>query len=429
MKFPYLHLQLWDRDVLKWNDCAGEGAIDLGKFYRKAYKRNVAIKMFETKKGGVAKRANKREKLSRQVRDTEDDIPPTEDNDEDDDNVMNPLTSSSLALDGVETEGGVEEQKSDINGRRRASLSVADRENDIAKGFIIGPAVSPHANRLMMPPRNEPDSDDDDYVDGVDSDDDDDFDMDLIDDDDDDDGNKISKSPHKPPQKKRRIFIKHPSYLPPKRMRKKKVSQKKKTGEDPAVPSSAVTSSSWLSRLMFWRKEPAYLLDDDGNFILDEDGNKIVAAENDSSTEDEKSDDNDELRALINSFKNMTGLWDIDPEDSAWYHLVRKDKNDPKAKDIAMGSICFSVQIWPKDKADMMKSGAGRSEPNTNPFCPPPTGRLQFTWNPFVMGAELLGPKVCFYIMALVVCAVFITLMFVCQPFLNIVINLIFVVY
>ena len=117
MKFPYLHLQLWDRDIVKWNDCAGviemmmvmlvvmmlmmmiemmvvmpmmmivmmisrlylfnqlyrrhlttvhitgEGAIDLGRFYRKAYKRNVAIKLFETKKGGVAKRAQKREKL------------------------------------------------------------------------------------------------------------------------------------------------------------------------------------------------------------------------------------------------------------------------------------------------------------------------------------------------------------------------------
>jgi hypothetical protein len=45
MKFPYMHLQLWDRDILKWNDCAGEGVIDLGKYYRKAYKKNVALKV------------------------------------------------------------------------------------------------------------------------------------------------------------------------------------------------------------------------------------------------------------------------------------------------------------------------------------------------------------------------------------------------
>lgn len=31
MKFPYFHLQLWDRDLLKWNDCAGEGVINLGR--------------------------------------------------------------------------------------------------------------------------------------------------------------------------------------------------------------------------------------------------------------------------------------------------------------------------------------------------------------------------------------------------------------
>ena len=49
--------------------------------------------------------------------------------------------------------------------------------------------------------------------------------------------------------------------------------------------------------------------------------------------------------------------------------------------------------------------------------------------NPFVMGAELCGPKICFYVMVVILCAVFITLMFVCQPFLNIVINLIFVIY
>jgi hypothetical protein len=29
-------------------------------------------------------------------------------------------------------------------------------------------------------------------------------------------------------------------------------------------------------------------------------------------------DEDDELKALITSFKNMTGLWDLDPDDSAW---------------------------------------------------------------------------------------------------------------
>ncbi len=66
MKFPYLHLQLWDRDILKWNDCAGEGTIDIGRYYRKAYKRNIALKLFETKKGAAGKRAaKKKDKFSK----------------------------------------------------------------------------------------------------------------------------------------------------------------------------------------------------------------------------------------------------------------------------------------------------------------------------------------------------------------------------
>lgn len=51
-------------------------------------------------------------------------------------------------------------------------------------------------------------------------------------------------------------------------------------------------------------------------------------------------DEDGELKALITSFKNMTGLWDLDPEDSAWYHLEQKDKNDPTIV-VPMGSICY----------------------------------------------------------------------------------------
>jgi hypothetical protein len=35
MKFPYLHIQLWDRDLLKWSDCAGEVVVPLAAYYKK----------------------------------------------------------------------------------------------------------------------------------------------------------------------------------------------------------------------------------------------------------------------------------------------------------------------------------------------------------------------------------------------------------
>ena len=46
-------------------------------------------------------------------------------------------------------------------------------------------------------------------------------------------------------------------------------------------------------------------------------------------------------------------------------------------------------------KAELNKVAGGRSEPNNNPFLPPPVGRLKFTLNPFVMGSQLCGPKLC----------------------------------
>jgi hypothetical protein len=64
---------------------------------------------------------------------------------------------------------------------------------------------------------------------------------------------------------------------------------------------------------------------------------------------------------------------------SSWYHLEQRDKNDP-TKVTPMGSICYSIQIWPKDKAIVMPAGAARTEPNSNPFLPPPVGRLKFSW-------------------------------------------------
>lgn len=40
----------------------------------------------------------------------------------------------------------------------------------------------------------------------------------------------------------------------------------------------------------------------------------------------------------------VSGLWDIDPEDSAWYHLEQRDKNDP-SKVRAMDPTFVSLSL------------------------------------------------------------------------------------
>ena len=139
----------------------------------------------------------------------------------------------------------------------------------------------------------------------------------------------------------------------------------------------------------------------------------------------EKEEKEDDMKQMISMIKNLTGLWEDDPDDSDWLHIEKHDHNNP-GKPESMGYICYSLQIWPKDKANTCPVGTGRSEPNLNPFCPPPVGRLKWSWNPFVLGTQLCGPKICFYFTCCLLCAAFCMLMIFCQPFLNLMINIIF---
>lgn len=48
-KFPYLTLQTWDKDILKWNDCIAEVMVDLGAAFRKVYeKKKEVLKLYES---------------------------------------------------------------------------------------------------------------------------------------------------------------------------------------------------------------------------------------------------------------------------------------------------------------------------------------------------------------------------------------------
>lgn len=40
--------QLWDRDVFKYNDHIAEGQLDLGPYFKKAYKTRDTVKLFPT---------------------------------------------------------------------------------------------------------------------------------------------------------------------------------------------------------------------------------------------------------------------------------------------------------------------------------------------------------------------------------------------
>jgi len=313
MKFPYLYVQLWDRDILKWNDCAGEVTYNLGKYYRKAFKRNIALKLFEKKSGMQATRERKAVKTKKPK------------------------------VDDIGDVDMVVEEEGDVAAGPSTKSSKSVEYPDSSRRL-------PGDDKIQM---------------------------------------ESNPSTHIPPSLEHSASTK---------------------GVKPAIVSQ----------------------DDDSEDDSDEDdtssllGRAKEAGKTKAQLEAEE-DEEEEMKETVDSFKNMTGIWDIDPPDCDWVHLQKKDHNTDKV--VPMGSVAISLQLWPKEKAIAMPSGAARNDPNSNPFLPPPVGRIKWSWNPFVLGAELCGPKLCGYFTCCLFCTAFILLMIFCQPFLNIIINLIFVVF
>lgn len=332
MKFPYLSLQIWDRDLLKYNDCICESTFNMKKYYEKAYRKNVAIKLFETKKGAAAQRekeAKARSKLYN-IPDTNEDIP--EEETENSDGVKSPLGGGDAAAG---------------SGSSSAAVSRAG---------VTGKNTDKYQER-----RDSDDEEDDDKDTGVG----------LL------------------------------GFKP----------------KDSSSSSAPATSSSATDNKTAPSRAAAAAADHDG----DGDGDDTKeGAEGEEEEEEDAEEDAKDTQDLINSIKEMTGLWDLQPADSQWIAMDRLN-HETGVRD-PMGQVCFSVQLWPKDKAVVMPQGGARNEPNSDPFLPPPVGRISFSWNPFVMMMQLCGPSLMAKFLCCVICLGILALLIFCQPVLNILI-------
>ena len=88
--------------------------------------------------------------------------------------------------------------------------------------------------------------------------------------------------------------------------------------------------------------------------------------------------------------KGLDGLT-FDKEDGKkfWVNLMSKDE---KGKMVCNGRLKMSLDILPIKDAKLNPVGGGQSEPNVNPFLPKPFGRIEFSFNPFKMLSQLIGP-------------------------------------
>lgn len=85
------------------------------------------------------------------------------------------------------------------------------------------------------------------------------------------------------------------------------------------------------------------------------------------------------------------GWGDTIADDAKWlpitYHNHKMKRNEYR------GSLAVSVTIVPESETVTRPVGAGRDEPNSNPYLPPPVGRLTFSFNPLSLIWALFGPE------------------------------------
>ena len=88
-----------------------------------------------------------------------------------------------------------------------------------------------------------------------------------------------------------------------------------------------------------------------------------------------------------------------DPDQTKFW--IQCYRNNTKS-----GRILVSLEFMPLWKSEKCTVGKGRSDPNVNPFLPPPVGRFEWTLNPLKLLKQCVGPKVRkkLYITCLIIC-------------------------
>ena len=465
MQFANLHLQLWDRDILKWSDCAGEAYIDLKPHYKRAYKKNVCVKLFETVKGAALARKKKEAKRKAQEKKVQEKKAQQAKL-----NLQAELLGQTGGVDpvlnltagggtggsagggtggsvsrgtggsagggtGGSAGGGPADSKMPQQQSSSASQSL-HRSSSSSSSPSPSPSPSPSVRfQSLSTGSSRLELDGDRHGDGGHQPD--------SDDEGSDDRQTIGRG-HRGPTSgqggyKGNLGSSNNSSSGRNSggIEYRQASSRESNDEKMGKSKSGSSLFSWLwPPFKSRRGSDAPAVDDSEKALLQETDALSEEQEGSSGSswlgggglmggiEDEE--EHEGLMEVLNGFKSMVGYDDVDPADSSWCKLTKTDHNADPVTTVPTGEVCYSVEIWPKDKAVCMPVGSARNDPNTNPFLPPPVGRIKFSWNPFVLGTELCGPSMCAKFTCLLIVAFFIVGCIFFQPFLSLTINFIF---
>jgi len=164
MKFPYLHMQAWDKDIVKYNDCIAESMIMMDKAFKRAYKKNARVDMFvprdlekEREARAFAKKQREMMEKSHQDRKAEHAMKLGERDDDDDESepLLNMADANGVSRDGTEVgrmSSVREEEEEEENEERASEASNVDLESGNSEvGIEMIPKGSERSDSLTVP--------------------------------------------------------------------------------------------------------------------------------------------------------------------------------------------------------------------------------------------------------------------------------------
>jgi hypothetical protein len=314
MKFPYLKLQMWDKDLLKYDDLIAETDLDIGTYLKRSYKKNKTVKLFDD----ALKKRKKKPKPPQPPEDT----------------------------GGLAKEYEFEEPPPAVADPAAATAAAATAATTAAippaAAAPTDSAVTPAADAAATPAEGA-------SADGADP----------------DEAASAAGTGSDAPAKEVELTTSNPLHG------SGVEGSEGGGGASTDAPKEKKAAKKASGGCCGGKKAAAVESDDEEAPLMNKE-------------EKEKAENDKEAAGMVSSIRGLLGLGEDDPPDSTWLHMTTKDfKTDTR---IPMGKLCISIQILPKAEAVINENGFGRLDPNHTPTLPPPTGRLTFSFNPFVMG-------------------------------------------
>jgi hypothetical protein len=345
--FPILNLQLWDRDILKWNDCLAEVNVDLRNFFTKARFVDKPYQVFD----------DNRRKVGGGV-DPDDVASP--------DDPARVLTSDSDDSDDDDSDDDDERQLP----ARRDAVGAGD------DGPVTASAAAASAKAPRRKAQGQHGSESSELLQSIDT-----AAAALVEEDAGDpteEGSDDEREAEKQARLEKMVALARRKAARLRRKQRAKARRrfKRSPTEDAENIALDLVPEDEKEKLLRGRdtSKPANELD----------SMAIQVSANQEKTQD--------AEETISNIKSLLGFPSHPKAEHAKWIPCMSNYVNGKYQPHKQGEVLVSAELVPMDMVETYPAGLGRSEPNMNPHLPPPAGRLRFSLNPFYLGNAFCGP-------------------------------------